>query len=104
MSALKAIEAMKYYGKSLGELTKDIPLFPQSIKNVSVTSKRPFEAIQEVQKMLKDMEGNLGKKGRVLLRYSGTEDLARVMVEGEKEEIVKRYCDDLALEIAKHLN
>ncbi len=104
VSALKAIEAMKFYGKSLGELTKDIPLFPQTIKNVAVTSKRPFEAIEEVQKMLKDMECTLGKKGRVLLRYSGTEDLARVMVEGEKEEMVKKYCDDLAFEIAKHLN
>jgi phosphoglucosamine mutase len=104
VSALKAIEAMKFYGKSLGELTRDIPLFPQSIKNVTVTSKRPFEGIEEVQKMLKDMEGTLGKKGRVLLRYSGTEDLARVMVEGEKEEMVNRYCDDLAIEIAKHLN
>ncbi len=103
LSALKAIEAMKFYGKSLGDLTKDIPLFPQSIKNVPVTSKRPFEGIDEIQKMVKDMQSGLGKKGRILLRYSGTEDLARVMVEGEKEDLVKKYCEDLALEIAKHL-
>jgi phosphoglucosamine mutase len=103
LSALKAIEAMKYYGKSLGELTKDIPMFPQTIKNVPVISKKPFEEIDEVQKMLREMEKSLGKKGRILLRYSGTEDLARVMVEGEKEDLVKKYCDELALEVSKSI-
>jgi phosphoglucosamine mutase len=103
LSALKALEAMRFYGKSLGDLTKDIPLYPQSLKNIPVPKKVPFEEMESLQKALKSVEESLGKKGRVLLRYSGTEPLARVMVEGEKEDLVKKHCDYLAQEVSRCL-
>jgi len=104
LSALKAIEAMRYYKKSLGNLTKDIPLYPQQLKNVAITKKEPFKNLPSVQKALKEVESALGTKGRVLLRYSGTENLARVMVEGEQEEVVKKHCDLLAEQVLKSLS
>ncbi|RLA64963.1 MAG: phosphoglucosamine mutase [Epsilonproteobacteria bacterium] len=104
LSALKAIEAMRFYNKTLRALTKDIPLYPQQLKNVAISKKEPFKNIPSVQKALKEVEKDLGDKGRVLLRYSGTENLARVMVEGEQEEVVKKHCDHLAQEVANSLS
>jgi phosphoglucosamine mutase len=103
LSALKAIEAMRFYNKSLSELTDDIPLYPQQLKNVSISKKEPFGNLPVVQKALKEAETALGSRGRVLLRYSGTENLARVMVEGEKEELVKKHCEHLADVVADSL-
>jgi phosphoglucosamine mutase len=57
-----------------------------------------------VQKVLREVEDSLGQKGRVLLRYSGTENFARVMVEGEREELVANTCQRLAEEVSSSLN
>lgn len=104
LSALKAIEAMRFYKKSLHELTADIPLYPQHLINVAISKKEPFVNLPQVQQVLKEVESDLGDRGRVLLRYSGTENLARVMVEGEQEEVVKKHCDQLAQEVANSLS
>ena len=80
----------------LDTLVADLKIFPQKIVNVKVKSKPPLETLPEVARTLKKAEEALGKSGRVVLRYSGTEPLARVMVEAERSEDVERWTDALA--------
>lgn len=95
LAALKVIECLKYFDKDLKTLTREVPLMPQVLKNVPVKDKKDFATLNTVQKALKSVEGKLQDKGRVLLRYSGTENLARVMVEGENDQLVHACCDEL---------
>ncbi len=101
ISALKVLECIRYYGKSIRELADGIELYPQILKNVEVKSKPEFSDIPQIQTSLKNIEKKLGKKGRVLLRYSGTESKARVMVEGSDEALVSEVCSDLAHTVQK---
>ncbi|MCB9093281.1 MAG: phosphoglucosamine mutase [Halobacteriovoraceae bacterium] len=96
LAALKVIECLKFYQKPLSELVKDIDLFPQVLKNVPVKQKIPFKNLDKVNAEVQKIEKELAGDGRVLLRYSGTESLARVMVEGANEGKIQVYCDQLA--------
>jgi phosphoglucosamine mutase len=80
----------------LDELLADLKVFPQKIVNVKVKSKPPLDTLPAVSRELVAAENALGKSGRVVLRYSGTEPLARVMVEAEHEDDVRRWTDSLA--------
>ena len=80
----------------LDELVKDLKVFPQNIVNVKVRSKPPLESLPEVSRALKDATRALGDSGRVVLRYSGTEPKARVMVEAERAEDVEHWTEKLA--------
>jgi phosphoglucosamine mutase len=80
----------------LDDLIADLKIFPQKIVNVRVRSKPPLESLPAVARGLAEAEKALGKSGRVVLRYSGTEPLARVMVEAEQQEDVKRWTERLA--------
>lgn len=95
LAALKVIECLKYFDKDLKTLINEVPLMPQVLKNVPVKDKKDFNDLTKVQKTLKHVEEKLKDKGRVLLRYSGTENLARVMVEGENDQLVHTCCDEL---------
>jgi len=103
LAALKALECMKYYKKTLKELTSSVQLFPQVIKNIKVKNKLPFENVPNIQKVLSAVHEKLGDKGRVLLRYSGTETLARVMVEAEDSNLVEELSNKLVDVIRKEL-
>ena len=104
LSALKVIEAMKFYGKSLSELQKEVELYPHVLINVEVGTKIPFEEKPDILSVVKKAEDKLGDKGRVLLRYSGTENLARVMVEGEDSSLVDTLCKEIAEVVKKSLS
>jgi len=80
----------------LYDLIADLKIFPQKIVNVRVRSKPPLESLPAVARGLAEAEKALGKSGRVVLRYSGTEPLARVMVEAEQQEDVTRWTETLA--------
>ncbi|MGC2333216.1 MAG: phosphoglucosamine mutase [Candidatus Acidiferrales bacterium] len=80
----------------LDRLVADLKIFPQKIVNVRVKSKPPLESLPEVAQALRRAEEALGKSGRVVLRYSGTEPLARVMVEAERAEDVRVWTETLA--------
>jgi phosphoglucosamine mutase len=71
--------------------------------NVQVKEKRPFTEIQEINDAVKRVENELGSRGRLLLRYSGTEALARIMIEGEQQEQIDTQANELADVIKKHL-
>jgi phosphoglucosamine mutase len=103
LAGLKVIEAKKYYKKTIKELTDEVTLFPQLVKSIAVKQKKAFDKVPAVKKVLKEVEDKLGAKGRVLLRYSGTELVARVMVEGEDEVLVKESCDALVNVVTEEL-
>ncbi len=86
MTALRLMEIMARSGKSLADLIGDLKVYPQTIQNVRVREKVPFTQVPEVQRAIQNAEGELDGNGRVVVRYSGTEGLARVMVEAESEE------------------
>lgn len=103
LAGLKVIECLKYYQKDLSDLLDEIELFPQILKNVKVKEKKPFEDVAEIEKVVGSVNAKLKGKGRVLLRYSGTENLARVMVEGEDIDLVSNCCDDIVEVVQKNL-
>lgn len=96
MTTLYLLEAMSENRKSLAEITEGFKRFPQILVNVKVKEKRPFEDVAEIAEASKILEGELGNKGRLLLRYSGTENLARVMIEGENQADVEAKANNLA--------
>jgi phosphoglucosamine mutase len=103
LAALKVVECLRFYKKSLDELIEDVALVPQKLINVGVAKKVPFSKEATIQEKLKSIEKKLADKGRVLLRYSGTENLARIMVEGEDEKLVNNCCQELANTVEKTL-
>ena len=96
MTTLYLLEAMSENKKSLAEITEGFKRFPQILVNVKVKEKRPFEDVAEIVEAAKILEDELGNKGRLLLRYSGTENLARVMIEGENQADVEAKANNLA--------
>jgi phosphoglucosamine mutase len=103
VAALKVLEAMKRTGKPLSELKKAIHLFPQVREDVRVTKKTPFEQQPEVAQAIAEAEKCLKDRGRVFVRYSGTEPLARVMLEGEKLSEIQTLSKNIAKCIQKTL-
>jgi phosphoglucosamine mutase len=93
MTALFLLETMFETGKSLSEITTGFTRFPQILVNVKVKEKRPFEEMSEIAEAARQIETELGTKGRLLLRYSGTENLARVMIEGENQAEIERQAN-----------
>jgi phosphoglucosamine mutase len=86
LTALRVMEVIARSGESLAELVSDLKVFPQTIKNIRVREKIPFERVPEIQRAIDAAQKELDGNGRVVVRYSGTEALARVMVEAESEE------------------
>jgi phosphoglucosamine mutase len=96
LTALMVMAVMGRKGKTLSELAANFLTFPQKLVNIKVSHKPPLETIESLKKAIEQKERELGAKGRVLVRYSGTENKARVMVECEDEEACKRHANDLA--------
>jgi phosphoglucosamine mutase len=103
LTAIRVLEVLARNGKSLAESVSALKVFPQTIKNVRVREKRPFEQIPEVQAAIGKAEQELNGNGRVNVRYSGTESLARVMVEAATEETVQRLAGSIAGALEKVL-
>lgn len=103
VAALKVLEAMKRTGKPLSELKKRVKLFPQVREDVRVSRKEPFENHQEIARAIAAAQAALKDKGRVFVRYSGTEPLARVMVEGEDSGKIQSLSHAIATSIQKAL-
>jgi phosphoglucosamine mutase len=103
LTALRLMDIVVRSGKPLAELVGDLKVFPQKIQNVRVREKIPFEKIPAVKAAIESAERELDGNGRVVVRYSGTEALARVMVEAESEEKMQAITSALADEIQKTL-
>jgi len=102
LTAVKIASLVALRG-ALDSLVKGLHVFPQTIRNVKVRSKPPLESLPEVARALKEAEQALGDSGRVVLRYSGTEPKARVMVEAERVEDVERWASAIASAIQASL-
>jgi len=89
--------------KSLRQLTEGFQVFPQILVNVEVKQKPPFEEFSGIREVAREIENELGSRGRLLLRYSGTEPLARVMIEGESQPQIEIFARRLAAVIEQTL-
>src|ERR1700690_2982965 len=103
LTALRVLEIMVRSGKPLAELVGDLRVFPQTIRNVRVRQRTPFAEIPPVRTAIATAEGELDGNGRVVVRYSGTEALARVMIEAESEEKMKVLAQNIAAAIKSAL-
>ena len=96
LTALRVLDIVARSGKMLHELVSDLKDFPQVIRNVKVREKLPMEKLPEVMQAIRAAEAELDGNGRVLVRYSGTEQLARVMIEAESESLTKKHVEAIA--------
>ncbi|MBW2194004.1 MAG: phosphoglucosamine mutase [Deltaproteobacteria bacterium] len=103
LAALKVSQIIKTSGKAVDEVAGLMKVFPQRLINVEVQVKRPIEDIPEIVAAIERVEGLLGEKGRVLVRYSGTQPICRIMVESPTKEETERFSDEIAEVIRKRL-
>jgi phosphoglucosamine mutase len=103
LTALVVLDLIARTGKSIEELTADLKVFPQVIINVKVREKKPLEGIPAVAESIRAAEKELKDSGRVVIRYSGTEALARVMIEAESKEAMHRHAEAIAEAIRSKL-
>jgi phosphoglucosamine mutase len=96
VTALQLVATMRAARQPLSSLATVMSLFPQAIINIDVAKKPPLEGLPELQTAIVTAEAELGEKGRVLIRYSGTQSMCRVMVEGPTEELTQRLTKQLA--------
>jgi phosphoglucosamine mutase len=103
LTALLLLDIVHRSGKTLSALVADLKVFPQVIVNVKVREKKPLDSIPEVVTAIAAAELALGGSGRVVIRYSGTEALARVMIEAESEPLMRHHADAIAHAIRTEL-
>jgi phosphoglucosamine mutase len=103
VTALQVLAIMKQTGRRLSELAACIKTYPQTLVNVRVKKRHDLAAIPEIAQRITEVEKTLEGRGRVLVRYSGTEPKVRVMLEGENEAEIKQYAADLARLIEQKL-
>ncbi|MFP4388941.1 MAG: phosphoglucosamine mutase, partial [Desulfococcaceae bacterium] len=103
LTALRLIEAARDAGQPLSELAGIMDVFPQLLINVPVREKPEIMDIAPVAEAVRNAEAELGEKGRVLVRYSGTQNLCRIMAEGPTAEIIRDVCDRIATAVRKEI-
>ncbi|HEY1805261.1 MAG TPA: phosphoglucosamine mutase [Terracidiphilus sp.] len=103
LTALVVLDLIERTGKSIAELTADLKVFPQVIVNVRVREKKALDSIPSVVDAIRAADEELKDSGRVVIRYSGTEPLARVMIEAESEEAMNRHAESIAAAIRAEL-
>jgi phosphoglucosamine mutase len=96
LTAIRLIQTMCEENKPLSELSRVMTVFPQVLLNIEVQKKPLIEDVPQIMAAIRSVEESLGEKGRVLVRYSGTQPLCRVMVEGPEREKTRRYCQQIA--------
>ncbi|MBS1224898.1 MAG: phosphoglucosamine mutase [Proteobacteria bacterium] len=103
LTAIQLLAAMVKSGKPLSELAAQMDVFPQKLINIDVKSKPDLATVPQVVEVIKQVESELADNGRVLVRYSGTQNMCRVMVEGPSMEATNHYCAMIADVIKKAL-
>ena len=96
LTALMLLAVVSRTQKTLSELAAEFVRYPQKLRSIEVTDKPPLETVPDLQTMIQQKESEMGEKGRILVRYSGTENKARVMVECDSEDSCERHVDEIA--------
>ena len=104
LSALQLLNAMIFFDKPLSALAGIMRIYPQVLINVKVNNKPEISSVSEIKKAMDKAESALGDNGRILIRYSGTEPLCRVMVEGRDQAEIEKYAKNIADIIERELN
>jgi phosphoglucosamine mutase len=104
LTAMQLIAAMVSKDKPLSELATMMDVFPQKLINVEVKNKPDVSSVPEVMEAIREVEAELGDEGRVLVRYSGTQNVCRVMVEGPTDDLTEKYCTQIADVVKTALN
>jgi phosphoglucosamine mutase len=99
VTALQVLAAMLRAKQPLSELAARMPCFPQVLENVRVQRRQELRTLPGVQAKIREAEAALGDSGRVLVRYSGTESLARVMIEGPDEGTIRHWAGEIVAAI-----
>ncbi len=102
ISALQLLRIMKERGEKLSKLAECMTSLPQVLVNVDVKEKKDIKKLK-VNRNIKDAESKLGRKGRILVRYSGTENLCRIMIEGENKKEIQKIANDIAKAVKKEI-
>ncbi len=103
ISALQMISLIKRTGKPLSELAQAMSAVPQILLNITVKQKPKLETVPDIDRAIRESERRLNGSGRVVVRYSGTEPLLRIMVEGERDAVIREVAEDLARLVRTHL-
>ncbi len=103
ITALQLLALIKNSGKKISQLAKCMKKYPQVLVNVKVKERKPIVRIDSVSKKIADAEKILGEQGRVFVRYSGTENICRVMVEGKNQHEIKQIADGIAMQVKKEI-
>lgn len=103
LAALQVLSILVRKGAKLSQVADCMEVFPQVLLNVRVRQKKDLHQVPEVLRLQQDIEKTLGEKGRLLLRYSGTEPLLRIMLEGEDQGQIEKFAQDLKAETEKAL-
>ena len=103
LTSIKMLEVMATKDTSLSHMVAEFEEYPQILKNVSVSKKPDLQEYPEIVSAIEEVEKLLADSGRMNVRYSGTEPLARIMIEGPDLQQIEQYAADLASVISKHL-
>ncbi len=103
ISSLQILKMMKETGKKLSELCQVMEIFPQVLLNLEVRERRDLAKMLAVTAKIKVIEEKLGKLGRVVVRYSGTQSILRIMIEGQDKKEIERYAQEIAFEVKKEI-
>ncbi len=96
LTALRIFDVLTATGETLDELAAELQVYPQKLVNVRVKERRPLEQLPAIEREIQDAQAAFGDSGRVFVRFSGTEPLARIMVEGADADMVDDYADRIA--------
>lgn len=103
LASLQVLGLMKEKGRPLSEMAHEMTIMPQILLNVRIKEKRDFGELIDLQKLKNKIDKDLGRKGRTLLRYSGTEPVLRIMLEGEDQEKIQNFAQELKEEAERAL-
>ena len=103
LSALQLLRIMVDNSRPLSELSQVMTVYPQTLINVEIQRKPDIDSVAALKHIIAAVETDLGEKGRVLVRYSGTQPLCRVMVEGPTQDQTERHCRQIAGVVQKEL-
>ncbi len=103
VTALNVLQVMSATGRELADLASQLTAYPQILLNVRVRARRDLAEVPAVAAAIAEVERRLGNSGRILVRYSGTEPLLRIMIEGQDQEQIRAWAEAIASEVQTHL-